>query len=132
MDELKSYLAESNSLLIKPEKSNLSPKRKEVLESADVKKVLELLNAETVDSIKITGIAIKGDDDKMGINITGVHKTEFQGMAMNSPLISLSKDSDRFGFETTLIEIVNRIIEEARAYVIDRKSKQLEMDLKVA
>jgi hypothetical protein len=88
-------------------------------------------------SVEVSGLAISGSDDNICIIITGKHYTGNTAVAINSPKLHINGDT--WGFESKIEDVIFEIIEEAKAFVIDRKSAQLQMkfddeekDLKVA
>ncbi len=122
MKGLATYLADANNLCVHRDvaigASNL--KKWDAVE-----KILKDIDKQVYDSINVTGISVKGDSDNLAVNITGTHKTVAQAMAMNTPSISLNGDT--FGFEDGLKKAVEVLMEEARLYVVEHKSAQLQM-----
>lgn len=121
---LEMFLADSNDLRVHRKDLGLKKGDKTKLEAAEV--ALLKMDEIIYQSVKVSGVAIKGDDENRSIVITGKHEVHHTAVAMNSPSISLNGES--FGWEETLKPIIDNVIEEARLYVIERKSSQLQMD----
>lgn len=119
------YLVDSNDLRVHRKEVKMAPAVKEAATKMEgaFKLMDELIN----ESVTVTGISISGDENNRGVVITGKRKVHHTGVAMNSPQIKMNGDS--FGFESTVDDLVEDIITEVRAYVIDGKSAQLAMDL---
>lgn len=107
LQELKKVMAKSNELLIDSKE-----------------KVAQQHNQRILDSITITGVSWKGDDENRAIVITGKRTVLHTGVAMNSPRISLNGDS--FGFEGEALKPLAGIITEVQEYLFNMKGSLLE------
>jgi len=117
LDKLSWFVAESNDLLINRKVSDiLKAKKKSYKEIASV---LKNVDAQMIDDITVTGVSFKGNEENRAVVITGKRSFHHTGGALNSPLITL--DSDTFGFEESMKEPLEKVIDEVMAYVFDLK-----------
>lgn len=79
-----------------------------------------------LDDIEIRGISLSGQDDNVGVIITGIF-TVANGLktCINSPRIKMSVES--FGFEEELENIISDIEQEVYEYLFKGKKAQLEL-----
>ena len=122
MKGLSTYLADANNLCVHRDIA-IGASNKKKWEG--VEKILKDIDKQVYDSMTVSGIAIKGDSENMSVTITGTHKTVTQAMAMNTP--SMSLNGDTYGFEDGLKKAVEVLLIEAKAYIVDGKSAQLQM-----
>lgn len=81
---------------------------------------------EIMQKINISGIAISGDDDKVGIVITGTFTADSnQKMAINSHRMKFN--DTRYGTEEEMEEIVLEIENEVYAFLFENKKAQLDI-----
>ena len=81
---------------------------------------------EVMEKVDVTGISLSGEDENVGIVITGTFTADTnQKMAINSHRIRL--EGDHYGFEEELGEIVSEIEEEVYAYLFEDKQAQLQL-----
>lgn len=81
---------------------------------------------ECLKNIEIRCISLSGQDDNLGVVITGIY-TVANGLktCINSPRIKLSTES--FGFEEELENIISDIEQEVYEYLFKGKKAQLEL-----
>lgn len=90
------------------------------------KEIAEDFAKEMMNNIQVRGISLSGNDDNVGVIITGLFTTyNNQKTCINSPRIKLSVES--FGFEEELEEIVTEIEEEVYDFLFKGKKAQLEL-----
>lgn len=94
--------------------------------NAKQKDLAEAFADEASKKIEVRGISISGEDDNVGVVITGLYEFS-NGMksAINSPRIRLAGSS--FGFEDELQAIVERVKDEVFAFLFEGKKAQLEL-----
>jgi hypothetical protein len=103
----------------------MMPAMKKAMESKAMEPVLKLWDEEVYNSVTVTGISIQGSIEDGSCVITGNRSILHTGGALNSPKISFNGDS--FGFESTLQNRVQVIINEVFAYVFENKSSTPEL-----
>ena len=81
---------------------------------------------EVMDKVEVTGIALSGEEDNVGVIITGTFLADTnQKMSINTHRIRL--EGDHYGFEQDLTDIVSEIEEEVYAYLFEDKQAQLQL-----
>jgi len=75
-----------------------------------------------LDSIDVRGISVKGENDKIGVVISGVLSVKGQSTAINTPRIALSRSI--FGFEQGLAESIDELSAEVYEYLFAGKEAQ--------
>jgi len=82
---------------------------------------------EIMERIKVTGVAISGQDENKGIIITGTFNCDQVNIktAINSHRIKFN--STTYGFEEGLEEIVTKLTDEVFEYLFEGKQAQLEI-----
>lgn len=86
---------------------------------------LETLKA-GVDNFKVSGYTIGGKEENQGIVITGHVIVAFSGKAciVNSPFTMFDEgDETKYKFIDALAEVVEKISDESKLYIVDRKFK---------
>lgn len=84
------------------------------------------LYEQLLERITINGISLSGNDDNVGVVVSASYKVKNdQVTAINTPRIKFNTES--FGFETELEEILEVIEEEVYLYLFERKKAQLEL-----
>jgi hypothetical protein len=123
---LNKYLAKVHNLLAFKSllKINATAKLSEAVKTME--STFEKLEGEVLKHIEVTGVSISGDEDNMGIVITGVNRYNGEAIALNTSRINLS--GTKHGFEIGLAEDIEFIIEEVKAYLFKGKAAQLELD----
>lgn len=119
-------LADANGLRPYRELPHIAPGKLEKWDAKEVQSILETLDTQVYASVIPSGISLSGKDHSLAVVITGKHEVHGTAVAMNSPRIHVNGDT--FGFESSVFEIVDEIIEEARKFVIERKSAQGELE----
>lgn len=120
---LEPWLAQSNSLSVHRQEMKMNAAQKKAWEKCS--DILEMIDSNVLNSVEVSGISLSGDEKNRSVVITGNHKTGNTATAMNSPNIKLNGDT--WGFEAGLKDAIDEIYLEARAYVLEKKSSQLQM-----
>lgn len=90
------------------------------------KELAENAFKEVVDKLKVTGLALSGKDDNVGVILTGTFTADTnQKMAINSHRMKFSEE--KYGFEEELEAIVGDIETEVYAFLFKNKRQQLEL-----
>lgn len=118
LNELASYLAESNGLIIEIPKDA----------AKEIVKLVNRLNTKMMESITVRGVTFKGEGDDTSIVIDGNRKFLHTDADFKSPEIHLA--GEVFGFEKEIAPILDSIVEEAKAYVFDGKGGLFEHEEK--
>lgn len=129
MKQMDRFLADANKLRAHrtfDSDQKLEPALRKAWEEAEP--ILKKLDKIVYTSVISSGIAVKGDNGKRRVIITGKHNVFTTAVAMNSALIS--ENGDSFGFEGEFFAAVDRFAEECRAFIQDKKSSQFAMDFK--
>jgi hypothetical protein len=119
------YLADCNSLRSHRQLEGVKLNKSENTALTAVEEIFAKLDQKVFSAVIPTGIDIKGDEDNTRVIITGKHTTGNTAVALNSPNISLNGDT--WGFEQGIADALEVIKEEVRAFVIEKKSAQLQM-----
>lgn len=81
---------------------------------------------EVIDKLRVTGVALSGKDDNVGVVLTGTFTADSnQKMAINSHRMKFN--SERYGFEEEMEEIVGEIESEVYEFLFNGKKSQLEI-----
>ena len=81
---------------------------------------------EVMEKIEVTGIALSGEEDNVGVVITGTFLADTnQKMTITTHRIRL--EGDHYGFEDKLSDIVKKIEDEVYAYLFLDKQAQLQI-----
>lgn len=81
---------------------------------------------EMLKSIEVRGVSFSGQDDNVGVVLTGLFTvSNNQKTAINSPRLKFNTET--FGFEEELEEIVGEIETEVYAFLFKGKKAQLEL-----
>ena len=81
---------------------------------------------EMLKNIEVRGVSLSGQDDNVGVVLTGLFTvSNNQKTALNSPRLKLNTET--FGFEEELEEIVTDIESEVYAFLFKGKKAQLEL-----
>ena len=119
------FLTDCNSLRSHRQWEELKLNKSEKTAMAATEDIMLKLDEKVYKAVEPTGIDIKGDKDHTKVIITGKHHTGNTAVALNSPNISLNGDT--WGFEQGIEDALGAIKEEARLFVIEKKSAQLQM-----
>jgi hypothetical protein len=84
------------------------------------------MQADILENIAVSGISIKGEDDKRAVVITSVLTCKGKKTALNTARILLN--GDVYGKEEALSEDIDTIIEEVYLYLFEGKTSQLAME----
>lgn len=122
---LTTCLADANDLRIHRKDIKIMPKIAKALKDESVQAFLKILDKEVYDSVHVSGVSIQGTLEDGSCIITGKRDILHTGGALNSPKISFNGDS--FGFENTVKNRVQVVINEAFAYVYENKSTNPEL-----
>ena len=120
------FLTDSNALRPHRDWGTLKLTKPEIKKMNDLGPILDKLDEFVFSSVIPSGIAISGNDEHTAVVITGKHMTGNTAVAMNSPKISLNGDT--WGFEQGIEDALETILEEARLFIVEKKSAQLQMD----
>lgn len=90
------------------------------------KELAEEAFKEVIDKLRVTGVALSGKDDNVGVVLTGTFTADSnQKMAINSHRMKFN--SERYGFEEEMEEIVGEIESEVYEFLFNNKKAQLEI-----
>lgn len=90
------------------------------------KELAEEAFTEVIDKLRVTGVALSGKDDNVGVVLTGTFTADSnQKMAINSHRMKFN--SERYGFEEEMEEIVGEIESEVYEFLFNGKKSQLEI-----
>lgn len=82
--------------------------------------------AEVMEKVDVTGISLSGEDENVGVVITGTFTADSnQKMAINTHRIRI--EDDRYGFEQEMEEVIAKIEKEVYAYLFEDKQAQLQL-----
>lgn len=126
INRLTPYLADANGLRPYRNLPHVPPKKLDRWNEPHIQEILNALDTHVYASVIPSGITLSGNDHTLGVIITGKHEVHNTAVAMNSPRISIN--ADVFGFEAEVFDIVDTIVEEARLFIEERKSAQLELN----
>lgn len=126
INRLTPYLADANGLRPYRNLPHVPPKKLDRWNEPHIQEILNALDSHVYASVVPSGITLSGSDHTLGVIITGKHEVHNTAVAMNSPRIGIN--ADVFGFEAEVFDIVDNIIEEARLFIEERKSAQLELN----
>lgn len=124
--KLNVFLADANGLRPYRNLPHIPPGKIEKWNQKEIQDILEVLDNHVYAGVEASGIALYGKDHDLGVIITGKHQTKTSAVAMNSPKLRVNGDS--FGFEASVFDVVDEIVEEARKFVFDKKSAQMQME----
>lgn len=83
-------------------------------------------NPDIIEKIEITGLSFNGTKDKRGLVISGtILSLNNRAMALNSESIKYS--STKYGFEDSLEEMEEKIVDEVYQFIFEGKKGQLSM-----
>lgn len=80
---------------------------------------------EMLKNIEVRGVSYSGQDDNVGVVLTGLFTVNNQKTAINSPRLKFNTET--FGFEEELEEIVSDIENEVYEFLFKGKKAQLEL-----
>lgn len=80
---------------------------------------------EMLKNIEVRGVSLSGQDDNVGCVLTGLFTVNNQKTAINSPRLKFNTET--FGFEEELEEIIGDIENEVYAFLFKGKKAQLEL-----
>jgi hypothetical protein len=124
--KLSIYLADANGLRAYRNLPHIPPAKIEKWNQKEIQDILDVLDNHVYATVQASGIALSGKDHDLAVIITGKHETKTASVAMNSPRIRVTGDS--FGFEASVFDVVDEVIEEARKFVEEKKSAQMSME----
>jgi hypothetical protein len=82
---------------------------------------------EIMERIKVTGVAVSGQDENKGIIITGTFNGDQLNMKMAINSHRIKFNSITYGFEDGLEEIITKLTDEVFEYLFGGKQAQLEI-----
>lgn len=90
------------------------------------KELAEEAFKEVIDKLRVTGVSLSGKDDNVGVVLTGTFTADSnQKMPINSHRMKFN--SERYGFEEEMEEIVGEIESEVYEFLFNGKKSQLEI-----
>lgn len=90
------------------------------------KELAEEAFKEVIDKLRVTGVSLSGKDDNVGVVLTGTFTADSnQKMVINSHRMKFN--SERYGFEEEMEEIVGEIESEVYEFLFNNKKAQLEI-----
>lgn len=125
MKPLGKLLGKANDLFVHRKDLKLKAADKKKVEAAEIG--LSKMDELVLQSVKVSGISLKGTGDSKGVVIIGKREVHHTAVAMNSPFIHFNGDS--FGFEAEVKEAVEAFAEEARLYIVEYKYNDGTLDL---
>jgi len=91
-----------------------------------LKPIIDKMMKENMEDIRVTGVAISGDDKARAVIITGtIEVNSGARIAINSPRILLSGDA--FGFEAILEKQLDKVVHEVEQYLFEGKKGDMEL-----
>jgi hypothetical protein len=125
VDLLKNFVLRTHNFLMfqSLEKVVTTAKTKEAIKTLE--STFNALQEELENHVKVKGFSLSGSGDNLTIKINAENTHMSEKLTLDSPSIKIH--GEKWKFEHDLKEIVEELIEEAKAFLFQGKAKQLEM-----